>query len=470
MRSFSICCLASLLLLQESVVVAQNTSIADEVQTFVNDQESNTSMEAIPGSTIQAGVITTITLPNLTNTAAVAASTTTASRGEEQVPSNQTDFGATATVTAPTTVVTPTTVTTPTAPTTSTYASATTTTETVDANGADVYTLSQTVGVYAPAEDTEGTATAATNTSVAAEVDSSAQVSTTTSNVSPENIAFTCPLTCENGGVCTEGRLDETALAFSLGIFEEGPLEFHCACTGDFTGLTCEKPFISCNDGEHACLHGGECLASFLDKNGKEQYYCECRNAFFEGMRYAGEFCETQAVDTCQEGPNPIYCVNGSCKANFEETPTTPCACDSGWEGPRCEYASGAAPNCDLDCNTGACRIGMKQRVEPQSNMFEPSDEEHKYCVCPKGFYGENCEFEGSPCGDKHCFNGGTCLAKEMVDGTVQHFCDCSTAFTDEVAYAGEFCEAESSSFCTRLPDHNGQSFCVNGGSCKGES
>jgi hypothetical protein len=432
MRSISICCLASLVLLQESVVVAQTnsqsvigTTIADHIQTVVNNQAASSLLNAVAGTQVMVGVTPTIiTVPDLSDASSLVA---------VEATSNQSDAGVVPTATIVTT--------TPTADTTTTpVATTATTTESVDADGNEVYVLSEVVGAFPPEEDTS---------------------------------TSTCPINCKHGGQCTEGRLGLSAAAgspFALGIFEEeGPLEFHCECTDDFTGLLCEKPFISCNDGNHGCLHGGECLPSFVDKNGSEQYYCECANAVFEDKRYAGKFCQAQAVETCQEGTSPIYCVNGSCKDQFEATPTTPCNCNDGFEGPSCEYASGEAPNCDLDCSTGKCHIGKKE-YSLQANMFVPSDEDHQYCVCPKGFQGPHCEIKGAECGDEHCFNGGTCLVKELASGKNEHFCDCSSAFTDDVAYAGEFCEAESSAFCTRLPDHNGQSFCVNGGKCKGES
>jgi hypothetical protein len=434
------------------VVVAQDTpsqsaigsTYADSLQTFVNNDMAESPLNAVAGSQVKVGVTPTIiTIPDLSNNSIVAVEAT----------SNETDAGgitATATIatTTPTAIIT-------TAPTDS--PATVTSTTTVDADGNEVYTLSEVVGAFPPEEDSNTTDGNVTDSTTA-----TARASTTT-----------CPINCKNGGECTVGRLGLTAAAgspFTLGIFEEdGPMEFHCECPSDFTGLLCEKPFTSCNDGKHGCLHSGECLPGIIDKNGAEQYYCECANAVFEEKRYAGKFCQAQAVETCQEGPNPIYCVNGSCKAQFLSTPTSPCNCDDGWEGPSCEYVTGEAPNCDLDCNTGKCRIG-KKAYSLQTNMFEPTDEDHQYCVCPKGFQGPHCEIEGAQCGDEHCFNGGTCLAKETANGKTEHFCDCSSAFTDDVAYAGEFCEAESSAFCTRLPDHNGQSFCVNGGTCKGES
>jgi hypothetical protein len=455
MRTFAFCCLASLLL-QESSVVAQDNASANggsttvdlepetvlvivDLEAFANGQEANTAMDATPGSQINVGVYSSVTVPDLSQT-----QTTT----QEEVPSNQT---------IPTTVTTPTTTTI----TDEVYTSG------ADANGAGANGPGAMIyaGAFPPErEDTQGAVTTETTTSVEANPDL-----VPTANPLQETLLFDCPLTCRNEGKCIEGRVGMNGFPFNLGIYEAGPLEYHCECPVGWTGLVCEKPFTSCNDGNHACLHGGQCRPSFLDKDGNEQYSCDCENAVFEGMRYAGKFCQAQAVEVCQDGPDPVYCVNGTCKNHFEITPHEPCRCDSGFEGARCEYASGEAPKCDLDCNEGKCRIGKKQYSE-QINMFIPTDEDHQYCVCPRRFNGANCEIEGARCGESHCFNGGTCVQQELPNGTVKDFCDCSGAFTDDVAYAGEYCEAESNAFCTRLPDHNGQSFCVNGGTCKGDS
>jgi hypothetical protein len=43
-----------------------------------------------------------------------------------------------------------------------------------------------------------------------------------------------------------------------------------------------------------------------------------------------------------------------------------------------------------------------------------------------------------------------------MDDGTTKDYCDCSTAHEEDKSYAGRYCEAESTSFCTKMPDHNG--------------
>lgn len=292
----------------------------------------------------------------------------------------------------------------------------------------------------------------------------------TTTLAEPEQDTPSCPLQCENQGVCSVGELNYDRNPHVLAAFGYQPVEYHCECPAGWAGLLCDKPYISCNDGNHACFHSGECLPSFLDESGgTDQYYCDCSNAVMSGKLYAGKFCQSEAVDVCQSGQDPIYCVNGACKSHFLVTPTHPCTCEEGFVGPHCEYKAGEAPNCDLDCNSGTCRVG-KVEYSRERSVFVPTVDDHQYCICQQGSYGPQCEFKGEKCGVEHCYNGGSCVERLEPNGSIASFCDCSTAVTERVSYGGEFCEAESSAFCTRLPDHNGQQFCVNGGACKGES
>ena len=142
----------------------------------------------------------------------------------------------------------------------------------------------------------------------------------------------------------------------------------------------------------------------------------------------------------------------------------------------------------------GRCQIGTKDYPPNELyNEFWKTHDDYRFCVCPPGFFGLTCSIQGEPCGDEHCFNGGTvpplesilvyksghffttkiirvsfvcyipgsCLSQELADGTTREFCDCTTA---DGAYAGLYCESESTTFCTNIADHNGRQFCVNGG------
>lgn len=338
------------------------------------------------------------------------------------------------------------------------------------------------LGAYGSTEDTASTAAAGQQAIHTSEetvgfsetVDISSTLTvdeTETASTKDTKAQEDCPLECFNQGVCQVGDLNrDTAGPHVLAAFGIEEVEYHCECPTGWTGALCDRPYISCDGNSHACLNGGACLPSFLDEYENEQFYCDCTAAIVNGQPFAGKFCQAEAVDVCRlGGEDSIYCVNGSCKNHFLVTPTEPCQCEDGWEGPHCEYPVGEAPLCDLDCNTGICRLG-KLEYSNESNMFVPTIKDHQYCVCPNGTYGPRCGSQGTPCGGDHCFNGGTCVGRLDTNGQLQSNCDCSTAVTDEVSYGGEFCEAESNAFCTRLPDHNGQQFCVNGGTCKGAS
>lgn len=92
-------------------------------------------------------------------------------------------------------------------------------------------------------------------------------------------------------------------------------------------------------------------------------------------------------------------------------------------------------------------------------------------CSCSAGFSGDLCQHEGEPCGDGFCHHSTTCLEIPLEEAPfVEHICDCTNAFTEDAYYAGEFCQYESTQFCSGPDDPNGRQFCVNGGQCRGES
>ena len=112
---------------------------------------------------------------------------------------------------------------------------------------------------------------------------------------------------------------------------------------------------------------------------------------------------------------------------------------------------------CENDClNGGSCEFDDYQIAK---------------CSCPPGFFGEHCENEGESCGSGFCHHSSTCLELSLNDDSfVEHVCDCKNAYTKETFYAGEFCQYESTQFCSEPDDPNGRQFCVNGGQCPEES
>lgn len=289
----------------------------------------------------------------------------------------------------------------------------------------------------------------------------------------------TCPLDCKGDGQCVLGNADftqftttENSMPYLKDLNNGG---YFCQCPVGRTGLTCEREYESCGDGTHFCFHGGSCLSGIKDVYGNEQHYCDCGDAEFDGKSFAGKFCEAEAVDMCGSDSEygNVFCTNGGvCRNNWLDNLDQPCICQNGFDGPHCEYRAGERPGCDLQClNGGACRIGSKEYPPNQAyREFWDTHDDNRYCVCPEGFFGLQCEIEGQTCGDEHCFNGATCVTRNMSDGSVRNFCDCTTADARGSSYAGLRCEAESTSFCTKMGDHNGHQFCVNGGSCKADS
>ena len=51
----------------------------------------------------------------------------------------------------------------------------------------------------------------------------------------------------------------------------------------------------------------------------------------------------------------------------------------------------------------------------------------------------------------------------------MEHMCDCTPGYTNEHYYSGEFCQYESTAFCSPVDDPNGRQFCVNNGQCSEE-
>lgn len=197
-----------------------------------------------------------------------------------------------------------------------------------------------------------------------------------------------------------------------------------------------------------------------------------------DGISICDEFFFGRVASTPVD-PLP-FCVNdGICKSTWVRELDHPCDCLDGFAGPHCEFKSDSVPaTCHLDCrNDGVCKIGAPtwqhySRNTGGGGWTNPLDLQH--CSCPAGYTGILCELKGTPCGDSHCHHGGKCIQKAQSDGSTEFYCDCSNAKNKDgsVAYAGQYCEHEATSFCSMSPstDNNGNHFCVNGGACQAES
>ena len=160
------------------------------------------------------------------------------------------------------------------------------------------------------------------------------------------------------------------------------------------------------------------------------------------------------------------------------------CDCPQGFTGPVCEFSIREEKDhatCNLECqNGGICRKGAKDlsildkfdfsRLDGSFDNTHTDDFEH--CVCPIGYVGLTCEFKLDICpgGTHACMHGAECIPRMNTETNKLEFqCDCTKADEHGLRYAGEYCQFESTEFCTdnaARPPAGNDAFCVNGGEC----
>ncbi|GAX19995.1 hypothetical protein FisN_1Lh531 [Fistulifera solaris] len=170
----------------------------------------------------------------------------------------------------------------------------------------------------------------------------------------------TCSLQCKNHGVCRKGAKDVSMLD-RFGLNKDGHRHLaekynedfeHCVCPAGYAGLVCEYKVDVCPGGEHACLNGGECNLSTLD-GGDITFKCDCSSAKASGSLFAGGFCEMESTEYCTvDRMRPdlglgqdAFCTNkGKCLQYVEHGESHPgCECPKGFYGDHCEYRSSGA-------------------------------------------------------------------------------------------------------------------------------
>lgn len=103
------------------------------------------------------------------------------------------------------------------------------------------------------------------------------------------NCATSCPLQCDNGGVCRlkdgQEHVDGPDTNFD---------HYECKCQDNFTGTHCEFAFLPCPDGS-MCLNGGECTETMENS---AVYRCICPYGL------GGKLCEGSGeIRTYTKGP-----------------------------------------------------------------------------------------------------------------------------------------------------------------------
>ncbi len=150
------------------------------------------------------------------------------------------------------------------------------------------------------------------------------------------------------------------------------------------------------------------------------------------------------------------------------------CICPEHRGGTHCEFLEDEAleEECHLECQHGTCAKGFKTYENligtgpfPAQLAYDVISITGEHCVCPNGYTGLTCEIAVQSCGsDKNCYNGSTCV----YDENGNPLCDCDSAHTNEVSFAGTSCEQESTTHCEPSLDQDQKdAFCTNGGVCK---
>ena len=148
------------------------------------------------------------------------------------------------------------------------------------------------------------------------------------------------------------------------------------------------------------------------------------------------------------------------------------CTCPDHRGGTHCEFLKDETlEECHLECEHGTCAKGFKTYNNLIGTGFFPAQLAYdvistsgEHCVCPDGYTGLTCEIAVQSCGsDKNCYNGSTCIYDENGDP----LCDCNSAHTDELSFAGTSCEQESTTHCEPgLDQDQKDAFCANHGQC----
>lgn len=245
------------------------------------------------------------------------------------------------------------------------------------------------------------------------------------------------------------------------------PAGEHCVCPDGYTGLRCEIEVARC--GERNCYHGSTCARD--DDRGED--LCDCNAAHTDAASYAGAGCEQVSTSRCTPGLDQdgkdAFCTN---RGRCIEDPLTRhegCVCDEGWSGDTCDVQGDVEPVCDLDCNGGSCRFGVKGYKDALDALNLPvhakKHQDGMYCSCPDGYTGLQCEADIRQCSgltDHFCLHGGVCAPGDT--------CQCDEGLHDSSStmLTGRFCEFAVTEYCTEESEsRHTHSFCTNGGRCK---
>eukprot|EP00578_Thalassiosira_sp_NH16_P016203 CAMPEP_0181125462 /NCGR_PEP_ID=MMETSP1071-20121207/27064_1 /TAXON_ID=35127 /ORGANISM="Thalassiosira sp., Strain NH16" /LENGTH=759 /DNA_ID=CAMNT_0023210909 /DNA_START=46 /DNA_END=2325 /DNA_ORIENTATION=+ len=304
-----------------------------------------------------------------------------------------------------------------------------------------------------------------------------------------------CPggLKCHHGGECATGdkdhSLDHPLITSDLPWLEETNVNGeHCInCHDGWGGVACSRHYQKCDAHDpHAptCFNGAECRKMGISATtGMYEYSCDCTTAGLDedgDVKYAGKYCQHLHEEKCGFGDEEMFCTNGGkCVivpgSSVEDeilSEYSVCECPDHRAGTHCEFLKEEGfTDCRLECERGTCAKGFKSYDDligtgpfPAQLAFDIISDTGEHCVCPPGYTGLRCEIQAEKCGpDKYCYNGSTC----RHDETGTPMCDCNSAHTNEVSYAGSSCEQEGSEYCEPgLDQDQKDAFCTKHGRC----
>lgn len=158
-----------------------------------------------------------------------------------------------------------------------------------------------------------------------------------------------CPLSCSGHGECEFGLspFENKGANNYLDLPNQGSFQYaHCICDEGYAGTNCEYEYTNCGDNfNHVCFHGSSCQAE------GDGQVCVCEDAV--GRLVAGDFCEFEATDSCQDPLPPTesnfvpslalteqsgsFCVNNGVCVQINGGGPLYCECDDRHEGQHCE-------------------------------------------------------------------------------------------------------------------------------------
>ncbi|KAK3579233.1 hypothetical protein CHS0354_033303 [Potamilus streckersoni] len=225
--------------------------------------------------------------------------------------------------------------------------------------------------------------------------------------ISQSNLQLRCPMGTyqTNPGICSlcprgtyqnnEGSSSCISCSSNFSTYAVGSNSITACvamCSGGFISVSGVSPCWQCPRNTYwinstycsPCPNGGITLNTGATNS--QLCLSQCPAGYFSYNGYGNIVtCQTCPLHHYQPSPGRTFCIecaNGQYTDGIGRTNLADC--------------KDAATNL---CTGNTCRNGGNCTIEFHDY----------YCVCPKGYYGRNCELEVNLCLSQPCYNGGTC-------------------------------------------------------------